>query len=55
MISILLKIFSFFAFIWRGLSNEQKDRIISIIVDTFEHFFREYYRGSKDEEKQGEA
>lgn len=55
MISILQKIFSFFASIWGGLSNEQKDKIISIIVDAFEIIFRKYYRDSKNEEKHGKA
>ena len=54
-INIFLRIFSFFASIWAGLSNEQKDRIINILVDAFEVIFRKYYRDSKNEVKHGEA
>jgi hypothetical protein len=45
--------FRFFASIWSGLSNEQKDKIINILVDAFEGIFRKYYRDSKNEVKHG--
>ncbi|SWF03289.1 Uncharacterised protein [Klebsiella pneumoniae] len=53
MINIFLKIFGFFASIWSGLSNEQKDKIINILVDAFEGIFHKYYRDSKNEVKHG--
>ncbi|OCU60184.1 hypothetical protein [Klebsiella pneumoniae] len=36
-----------------SLSNEQKDKIINILVDAFEGIFRKYFRDSKNEVKHG--
>ena len=48
MFSLLLKLFSFFMSLWGGLSEEQKDKIIDAIVDSFTSIFRDYFHKRKD-------
>lgn len=50
---LLLKIFSFFMSLWNGLSDEQKDRIITLIIDAFEPVFRSFFQEKKQENKNG--
>jgi len=47
MLSILLKIYSFFSGLWNGLSEDQKNRIIDILINSFDGFLRKYYRESE--------
>lgn len=49
MFSFFLKIFGFFMSLWSGLSEEQKDRIINIIIDSFEMVFRRFYQANAKE------
>lgn len=53
MFSVFLKIFGFFMSLWSGLSEAQKDKIISIIVDSFEVFLRKYFQAATDEADHG--
>lgn len=34
--------------IWAGLPDDLKDKIIGVIVETFDDLFRAYYRSQKD-------
>jgi hypothetical protein len=48
MLSLLLKLFSFFMSLWGGLSEQQKEKIIDAIVDSFTSIFRDYFHKRKD-------
>lgn len=51
--SFLFKIFSFFMNLWGGLSDEQKERVINMIIDAFEPIFRAFFKEKKQENKNG--
>ena len=53
MFSILLKVFGFFMSLWGSLSEEQKNRIIDILIDSFDPVLRKYYRENKKENANG--
>lgn len=53
MINALYKIFSFFMNLWNSLSQEQKDKIIDIMVECFESVLRQFYRDNKGEASNG--
>lgn len=53
MISVFFKILSIFMSFWGGLNQEQKDKIINIVVECFEHILRQYYRDNKGETSNG--
>ncbi|VTP14700.1 hypothetical protein PUATCC27989T_02566 [Phytobacter ursingii] len=44
MFSFLMKIIGFFLSLWGGLSEEQKDKIIDIIIEGFGAVFRRFYQ-----------
>lgn len=53
MFGVLLKIFSFFMGLWGGLSDSQKEKIIDLIVESFEGIFRKFFQESKSETSNG--
>jgi|GEM_PF-670350 len=53
MFGFFLKLFGFFMNLWGGLSDEQKDKIIDLIVDTFDSIFRNFFHESKSEGNNG--
>ncbi|XES85844.1 hypothetical protein ACBV55_08330 [Franconibacter pulveris] len=48
MLSLLLKLFGFFMSLWGGLSEQQKEKIIDVIVESFTSIFRDYFHKRKD-------
>lgn len=48
MLNLFLKLFSFFMSLWGGLSEEQKDKIIDAIVESFTTLFKDYFNKRKD-------
>ncbi|SEL40843.1 hypothetical protein SAMN04487787_110136 [Kosakonia sacchari] len=44
MLSFFLKIIGFFMNLWGGLSDEQKEKIIDLIIEGFEAVFRRFYQ-----------
>lgn len=48
MLNLLIKLFSFFMSLWDGLSDQQKEKIIDVIVESFTSLFREYFQQRKD-------
>lgn len=53
MFNTLLKLFSFFNEIWNTLSDKQKEKIVDIIVDSFDFVLRRYFHESKSETNNG--
>jgi len=48
MLSLFLKLFGFFMSLWGGLSEQQKEKIIDAIVESFTSIFRDYFHKRKD-------
>ncbi|EJC0564829.1 MULTISPECIES: hypothetical protein [Enterobacter] len=48
MLNLLVKLFGFFMSLWDGLSDQQKEKIIDAIVESFTSLFREYFQQRKD-------
>ncbi|HFQ6850860.1 hypothetical protein [Enterobacter cloacae] len=48
MLNLLVKLFGFFMSLWDGLSDQQKEKIIDAIVESFTSLFREYFQHRKD-------
>lgn len=50
--SIISHIYDFFKSIfnfWKGLSDEQKQKTIDVIVENFDPFMRKFYKKTKEE------
>ena len=47
MFNWLLSVFSWLTSFWNKLSDEKKEKIINLIVDTFESMFRDFYHSEK--------
>ncbi len=45
--SLITKIFSFILSIWTSLSDEQKEKIINLIIDSFDVVFRKFFQENK--------
>ncbi len=48
MLNLLFKLFGFFMSLWSGLSEQQKEQIIDVIVESFTSILREYFQQRKD-------
>ncbi len=51
---MFVKILSFFSWLlslWNNLSDEDKEKIVDMIVDSFTHIFKAFYRSSKQSEE----
>lgn len=44
MLSFLLKIIGFFMGLWGGLSDQQKEKVIDIIIESFDRILRSFYQ-----------
>ena len=52
MLKLLLNLFNWVLGIWNNLPDSTKEKIIDIIVETFESIFRSYYHSEKEKEKE---
>jgi hypothetical protein len=47
MLQLFTKLIAWILGIWKDLPQPIKDKIIEVIVDSFDHIFRKYYRKKK--------
>ncbi|EKO3590963.1 hypothetical protein P0F40_003381 [Vibrio metschnikovii] len=50
MINKILGFFSWLLSFWKGLSDEDKEKIVDIVVHSMTQIFKTYYRSSKKSE-----
>ncbi len=50
MLSTFINFFKFFASLWGGLSEGEKEKILDYITSLFEDLFRKYYKSEKSGE-----
>ena len=53
MIKNILEIIAWLVNIWSGLPESTKKKIIDIIVESFEHFFKSFFESSQEEDSHG--
>lgn len=46
--------FKFLFGLWAGLPNSTKEKIINVIVESFEDIFKKYYNDYRDQEDEDE-
>lgn len=46
MFTKILNLFSWLFSLWNNLSDEDKEKIVDMIVDSFTHIFKAFYRSS---------
>ncbi len=55
MLNWIFNLYSFLAGIWSKIPEKTKEKIISIIVETFESWFRDFYRSWKRKKDKNNA
>ncbi len=50
MFTKILSFFDWLLSLWSKLSNEDKEKIVDMIVDSFTHIFKAFYRSSNKSE-----
>lgn len=54
MFAWLINLFKWFTGLWEKVPDSVKEKIIDMIVETFENMFREFFRSKKQEKETGD-